>query len=235
MKNFIYSTAILFFFSCSKDTSDEKTSENPKTSQTIVNNTSDCFEKFDENYDELLTRTDIEEFLTIDNSSYQMNSSYRSVHHQWNSDRPELVFNISGQTIKGPDRNRIEIKSLGFYDNSNPNEILEIFDIGYKKLTQEEYQNLLTNLETTYENDTDGFKRAKGFLDARLNSIYEPFIDLGTRAYWKWHDQHGIELIVLAGNTYFTIESKTSDKPEENLKIAKNLAKKIMNKCSTQR
>src|SRR5690554_1390539 len=108
MKTIIYSTAILFLFSCGNATSEGSTHKVSDTSQTIERKTSTCFETFDERYEELLTRSDIEEILSIDDASYQMEtSSYGSAQHQWKSDRPDLEYNIAGQSIKGPDRNRI--------------------------------------------------------------------------------------------------------------------------------
>src|SRR5690625_7000411 len=97
------------------------------------------------------------------------------------------------------------------------------FETSYKKLSEEEYQQLLLNIEKNYENDAAGLERAKGFLDARLNLVFESLNGLGDAAYWKWHDQHGIELVVLVGNTYFIIENKTAVTKEENLEIARQL------------
>src|SRR5690554_915674 len=231
MKTIIYSTALLFILSCGNQSTEESTAETARTSQSIDKKTSACFEKFDDRYDELLTRSDIEEILSIDDASYQMETSYGSAQHQWNSDRPDLEYNIAGQSIKGPDRNRIVIKNLNFYDSTDADEIMGNFDTSYKKLTQEEYDQLLSNLEKNYENDAAGLERAKGFLDARLNLEFESLNGLGDAAYWKWHDQHGIELAVLVGDTHFIIENKTAVSKEENLEIAKQLAEKVIEKC----
>lgn len=232
MKTIIYSTALLFLLSCGNHSTEESTTETARTSQSIDKKTSGCFEKFDDRIDELLTRSDIEEILSIDDASYQMEtSSYGSAQHQWNSDRPDLEYNIAGQSIKGPDRNRIVIKNLNFYDSTDADEIMGNFDTSYKKLTQEEYDQLLSNLEKNYENDAAGLERAKGFLDARLNLVFESLNGLGDAAYWKWDEQHGIELVVLIGDTHFIIENKTAVSKEENLEIAKQLAEKVIAKC----
>ena len=86
------------------------------------------------------------------------------------------------------------------------------------------------NIEKTYENDATGLARAK-ILDARLHLVYEALDGLGDAAYWKWDEQHGIELVVLIGDTHFIIENKTAVSKEENLEIAKQLAEKVIEKC----
>lgn len=232
MKTIIYSTALLFLLSCGNHSTEESTTETARTSQSIDKKTSGCFEKFDDRYDELLTRSDIEEILSIDDASYQMEtSSYGSAQHQWKSDRPDLEYNIAGQSIKGPDRNRIVLKNLKLYDSTDVTYIRDSFETSYKKLSEEEYQQLLLNVEKTYENDATGLARAKGFLDARLHLVYEALDGLGDAAYWKWDEQHGIELVVLIGDTHFIIENKTVVSKEENLEIAKQLAEKVIEKC----
>src|SRR5690625_7996158 len=90
-------------------------------------------------------------------------SSYGSAQHQWNSDRPDLEFIIAGQSIKGPDRNRIVLKNLKLYDSTDVTYIRDSFETSYKKLSEEEYQQLLLNIEKNYENDAAGLERAKGF------------------------------------------------------------------------
>lgn len=232
MKTIIYSTAILFLFSCGNATSEGSTHEVSDTSPTIERKTSTCYKTFDERYEELLSRSDIEGIISIDDSTYEMEtSSYGSVQHQWKSDRPDLEFIIAGQSIKGPDRNRIVLKNLKLYDSTDVTYIRDSFETSYKKLSEEEYQQLLLNVEKTYENDATGLARAKGFLDARLHLVYEALDGLGDAAYWKWDEQHGIELVVLIGDTHFIIENKTAVSKEENLEIARQLAEKVIEKC----
>lgn len=232
MKTIIYSTALLFILSCGNQSTEESTTETARTSQSIDKKTSGCFEKFDDRYEELLSRSDIEGIISIDDSTYEMEtSSYGSVQHQWKSDRPDLEFIIAGQSIKGPDRNRIVLKNLKLYDSTDVTYIRDSFETSYKKLSEEEYQQLLLNIEKTYENDATGLARAKGFLDARLHLVYEALDGLGDAAYWKWDEQHGIELAVLFGDTHFIIENKTAVSKEENLEIARQLAEKVIEKC----
>lgn len=196
-----------------------------------------CLKDKNYQYENILTKEDIAKHTQIDEASYKREISptqgkYGSCSYSWKSDRPDLVVEILGQNISGPDLNRVNIKLLDFYsEDQSQQEILEILDRSYKKLSEEEYQNLLSKLEKEYQNNSEELERAKGFLEARKNLVYQSDNSVGDRAYWKWSDEYGIELIVLKGNTQFTIECKTAADKETNLKTALNLAKEILAKC----
>lgn len=192
-------------------------------------------------YEDLLTKADIAKHVPIDEASYKMKASttkgqYGSCEYEWLSDRPDLEIELLGQTIKGADKNRVKIKQLDFYTDSDLSlykqaDATALFDQSYKRLSQQEYDELLANLEKQYAQDAAGLAQAKGFLDARLNMIYEPLSDLGDRAYWKWHEQHGIELVVLTGAAHFTIEAKLSAEAQSTLDASIQLAREVLAKC----
>src|SRR5690625_3019010 len=138
MKTIIYSMALLFIFSCGNHSTEERTTQPAIPSQSIDKRTAGRFEKCDDRITQLLTRSEIEEILSIDDASYQMEtSSDGSAQHQWNSDRPDLEFIIAGQSIKGPDRNRIVLKNLKLYDSTDVTYIRDSFETSYKKLREE--------------------------------------------------------------------------------------------------
>src|SRR5690606_7428242 len=128
------------------------------------------------------------------------------------------------------DKNRVNITQLSFYTDRDdklytPAEAMARFDQAYKKLSQQEYEELLANLEKQYTNDLAGFEQAKGFLDARMNFKYEALDDLGDRAYWKWHEHYGISLVVLTGAAQFTIETRVSAEAASTLDAAVKFAR----------
>lgn len=202
---------------------------------------SKCLMAKDYKYEELLTKADIAKHIAIDEASYEMEISptkgeYGSCTYKWLSDRPDLEIEILGQTIQGPDKNFVVVKMLDFYTDRDLKLYSQasaqaLFDQSYKKLSQQEYNELLGNLEKEYANDASQFEKAKGFLDARMNFKFEPVEGLGDRAYWKWHDTHGIELVVLAGATRFTIENKTSGDQSTALAHAVKFAEEVLAKC----
>lgn len=224
---------VLFLMSCS-DKTDIAEGSSPITK---------CLMAKDYKYEELLTKNDVAKYTSIDEASYKMDISptkgtYGYCEYKWKSDRPDLVIEVAGQTITGPDRNIVKLTKLDFYTDSqlklyNQESAIALFDQSYKKLSQEEYNELLANLEKQYANNPEGFEQAKGFLDVRMNLKYQPVENLGDRAYWKWHNTYGLELVVLAGTAHFSIEAKLSAEANNTLDIAIKLAKEVLAKCST--
>jgi len=192
-------------------------------------------------YEELLTKSDIAKHVTIDEGSYKVDVSptrgeYGSCRYEWHSNRPDIPMELLGQVISVPDKNRVTLKMLGFYTDGelkrySQASAIELFDQTYKKLSQQEYQELLANLTKEYANDNAGFEQAKGFLDARMAFTFEPVANLGNRAYWSWHEEEGITLVVLAGAAYFTVESKTTADTTTSLEHAVHFAKEVLAKC----
>lgn len=233
MKQLLIKTLLLAFFASCTD-------KEPKSK--IDNSMADCFIKVDYRYEDLLTKADIAKHITIDEASYKMEISsikgeYGSCLYSWKSNRPDFKKDILGQIIAVPDKNHVEIKRLNFYTSSqltlyNHDSALSLFDQSYKKLSQQEYDDLLANLQKEYANNPAGFEEAKGFLDARMNSSYLPVDNLGSRAYWKWNDEYGISLVVLTGTVHFTIEAKVAATKEPSLEVAVKFAKEVLSKCN---
>lgn len=137
---------------------------------------------------------------------------------------------------KRPDINQVTIKLLDFYTDKDlkrnkQESVLDLFDQGYKKLSQTEYDELLANFEKKLGDKPNELAQAKKMLDSRMKFTYKSVDNLGDRAYWKWNDEYGIELVVLTGNAKFTILSKTSGKPQTSLNDAIKFAKEVLAKC----
>lgn len=200
-----------------------------------------CMMAKDYKYEDLLTKADVARHVTIDEASYKAKVSatkgkYGYCEYRWASDRPDLEIEVAGQTIKGPDMNLVKLTKLDFYTDSvlklySKESAIALFDEGYKKLSQQQYDELLENLKKEYANRPTEFEQAKGFLDQRMKFAYETVSQLGDRAYWKWHDRYGIELVVLAGATYFTLETKISQQAGTSLDVAVKFAKEVLAKC----
>lgn len=206
-----------------------------------INEVTNCLLSKDYKYEELLTKADILKHVNIDEASYKMDVStirgeYGSVVYDWNSNRPDLQRELLGQIINYADKNRITVKRLTFYSDSElslykHDSFLSLFDFTYKKLSQQEYNDLLSNLQKEYANDQTGYLKAKEFLDLRMTFNYESINNLGDRAYYQWNEESGIILIVLVGSSHFTVESKTSGDKNIALNHAVLFAKEVLEKC----
>ena len=69
-------------------------------------------------------------------------------------------------------------------------------------------------------------------MKVRAKSSWDFVEELGSSAWYKWSEQWGGELVVLAGISQFTILTKISTNPEENREIAIKLADKVLAKCN---
>lgn len=142
---------------------------------------------------------------------------------------------IAGRKIKLSNPNQVIIKLLDFYtdedlERNEQKSAIDLFDMGYKKLSQEEYNEILSNIEKRLGDKPKDLSRAKKMMKSRMDFTYKPIDNLGDRAYWKWND-YGIELVVLTGKARFTILSKTNGEPEISLDHTIHFAKEILSKC----
>ena len=194
----------------------------------------------DYDYEALLTKADIAKHVNIDESSFKKEISatkgkYGNCTYSWESGRPKMEKVIAGRDMKLPDPNKVVIKLLDCYteediEKNEQKSAIDLFDMGYKKLSQAEYDELLANFEKKLGDKPKELAQAKKMMESRMDFTYKPIDNLGDRAYWKWND-YGIELVVLTGNARFTILSKTTGKPESSLEHAVNFAKEVLAKC----
>lgn len=201
---------------------------------------SQCLADKDYDYEALLTKADIAKHVTIDEASFEMKISptkgkYGSSTYSWESGRPKMEKVIAGRDVKLSDPNKVVIKLLDFYtqedlEKNKQDSAIDLFDMGYKKLSQEENNEILANLEKKLGDKPEDLARAKKMMESRMDFTYKPIDNLGDRAYWKWND-YGIELVVLTGNARFTILSKTTGEPETSLDHAIHFAKEVLAKC----
>lgn len=201
---------------------------------------SQCLADKDYDYEALLTKADIAKHVTIDEASFEMKISptkgkYGSSTYSWESDRPKIEKMIAGRDMELPDPNKVVIKLLDFYtqedlEKNKQDSAIDLFDMGYKKLSQEENNEILANLEKKLGDKPEDLARAKKMMESRMDFTYRAIDNLGDRAYWKWND-YGIELVVLTGYAKFTILSKTTGEPETSLAHAIHFAKEVLAKC----
>lgn len=226
--------SVLIFAAC--NTNDNK----PVPQDNEVTN---CFLGYDYDYEKLLTKEDIQKVISIDETSFKKKISsnkdnYGYCQYKWKSDRPDLQMELLGQNITGPDYNIVEIKRLDFLDQKdlelyNHKSFIDLFNVGYEKLTEAKFKELKNNLEKEYAKDKDALENALKLLEIRKNLTYEKFNNLGDSAYWKWDDTYGVELVVLTGQVKFTILGKTTNNRQEGLATAVKLAELVLQKCKS--
>ncbi len=199
-----------------------------------------CLQNFDYQYEKMLTKADIGKHLTIDEATYKldvttMKGQYGSATYKWDSDRPAFPVEVLGYVFMQPDPNRVEFTQLHFYDAKelelyNQQSVIDLFERGYKKLSDAEVKEARESLDKHYADDPAGLAQAHELLDARLTFNYHLVEQLGDCAYWSW-GQYGLELNVLAGTASFSLRTKFSAEAETTLPIAVALAKEILAKC----
>lgn len=243
MKKTLYILIGTGLLSCSNTGNADTDKTYTDKARTEFNAISQCLEDKNYQYETLLTKADIAKYVPIDEASFKEDiasrkDKYGSCVYSWTSDRPEkeIVSKATGATFKRPDRNKVTIKLLDFYTDKdlkthNQDSPADLFDQGYKKLSQAEYDELLANLEQKLRDKPEDLARAKKMLDRRMKFKYKPVETLGDRAYWKWTD-YGVELVVLAGRARFTILSKTAGDPETALEHATHFAREVLAKCA---
>lgn len=227
---------VFLLFSCnsgnkesSGTTADGKTE---KVSKKDSKKTYDCLEKFEDDYSLLLTKEEMTSVYPInsDKVKQQLRSgSYGEHMYQWPSDRPTFTMEVSGMKMELPDQNTMGVKNLSFYsDKSDIKSNIEIFDMGYKELSEKEVDKIQENLA---KQDDEIKKTGEDLMKARVQRSWDFVEGLGSSAWYKWNEQWGGELVVLAGISKFTILTKISADPAQNREIAIKLAEKVLAKC----
>lgn len=233
MKKTVFLAGLGFLlFSCS--TEDTTASVGSSETSTTKGQELDCqlLEKFKEDYSGLLTKEDIASVYAVDFSKAKeklRSGSYGEYSFSWPSDRPDLIMESSGMKFNIPDNNTIGIKTFSYStSDKDMKSMIATFDMGYKKLSEEELDKINKNLEKQEE---EVKSTGEDMMKIRGNKGWEFIEGLGSSAWYKWNEKYGGELAVLAGKAKFYIIIKISDNPQENRDLARKLAEKVIAKC----
>lgn len=222
---------VVILFSCNSGNKESSNASSENKSEKSSAKSYDCLKDHEDDYAALLTKEEMASVYTInDKAKVALRSgSYGEHIYQWDSDRPAFTMEVSSMKIDVPDQNTIGIKNLSFRsDKSDLNSIIGTFDMGYKQLSDKEIDQMSKNLEKA---DDEIKKTGQDLLKLRAKSSWEAVDNLGSSAWYKWSDQWGGELVVLAGRAQFTILTKISSDPDENKELTKQLAEKVLAKC----
>lgn len=222
----------ILLFSCD---SGETTSSDGKGENTNGNNAGlNCalLAEMEEDYSQLLTKEDMASVYAIDFDKAKedlRSGSYGEYIFSWPSDRPEFAMEMSGMKFNVPDKNTIGIKTFSYYTgDTDMKSFTETFDMGYKELSEEELERINRNLNKQEEEIKS---TGEDMMVIRGKRSWEFVEGLGTSSWYKWNNQYGGELAVLAGRAKFYIIIKISDNPQENRDLARKLAEKVIAKC----
>lgn len=225
---------VCLLVSCNSGSKESSSSlESTKTSsKSSKQNSYDCLKDYEDSYDKLITKEEMASVYSIPFSEAKEDlsgGSYGEYSFQWESDRPGIPMTISGITVDAPDRNTIGIHNLSFSsEKSSLESVRSTFDMGYKELSDAELKQIEENLKNaSKEVQESGAK----LMETRKKMVWEAVDDLGSSAWYKWGDQYGGELVILAGRTKFQIRLKISQDSRENLEVAKKLARLVLDKC----
>lgn len=232
MKKMIFLSGVSFvLFSCNADSSGTSSATKNDNSNS-KDMTCALLEKYDEDYSGLLTKEEMASVYPIDFDKAEVelrNGSYGEYIFRWPSNRPAMQMEASGMKLDIPDQNAIGVSK--FFFNSGDFELqssIDHFEMGYKKLSDAELKQIEENLSKQKENVKSD---AKNFMKVRDKMHWEFIEGLGSSAWYKWKDDFGGELSVMAGKARFTILIKISSDPNENKELAQKLAEKIIAKC----
>lgn len=238
MKKMVFLGGMVFvLFSCNsgkKEASDVSSdSKTEKVSSKSDGKPNDCLKEFKDDYSALLTKEEMTSVYPIDfeEADQELRSgSYGQHIYQWPSDRPTFTMDVSGMKMELPDENTIGIKNLSFYsDKTEMKSVIATFDMGYKQLSDKELERIQENLA---KQDDEVKKTGGELMELRAKRSWSFVEGLGSSAWYKWNDQWGGELVVLAGKAKFTILAKISNDPDENQELAKQLAERVIAKCN---
>lgn len=237
MKKTIVLVGLAFvLFSCNsgnKESTDATSADKTEKASKKSNLKSyDCLKDFNDDYEALLTKAEMASVYPIsDKAKVELRSgSYGEHIYRWESDRPSFTMKVSNMKMDVPDQNTIGVKNLSIHsDKAKLESIVQTFDMGYKKLSQEELDKIQSNLKKA---DKDVKETGENLMKVRAKTSWEAVNGLGSSAWYKWNDQWGGELVVLAGRVSFTILTKISSDAEENKELTKQLAEKVLAKCN---
>lgn len=232
MKKVAFLVGIAFvLFSCNSGNNESSSSNSDKSAETL-NKSYDCLKEYQEDYSGLLTKEDMTAVYSFDLNTAKVElrpGNYGRHIYSWLSDRPDLEYEVSGMKLKGPDRNTMGVALLSFYsDDSDMKSTRKLFDRGYKQLSEKELKEIENNLS---KQNNEIKKTGKDMMKVRKKSNWDFVENIGSSSWYKWNNQFGGELAVLAGKAKFYIRLKISDDPQENLEVAKKLAEKVLAKC----
>lgn len=234
MKQIAVIVSLCFFFSCKNEGTQSKEQELGVASKSISLN---CLGSLDYTYTQLLPVENLAELLGLSINDFEIKTTdrkdqYGNAYYFWKSDRPEVQSPVS-EHIFLPDDNFVGISNLSAYNSEMKSaEILDAFDRAYKVLSDEELAQIEENLNQHLEGKSDEERKSvEGLVEARQNSTFQEIENMGDLAYWKFNLENGGELVTLYGNEKFSIHVKINHNADENLRIAKNIAKKVLEKC----
>lgn len=223
----------LMLFSCNSNNKESSTeSKTDNASSKADGKSYNCLQKFMDDYSLLLTKDEMNAVHPIDFNVAEVelrSGSYGQHMYQWPSDRPTFTMEMSGMKMQLPDQNTIGVKNLSFYsDKSDMKSTIATFDMAYKELSEKELEKIQANLDK----QSDEIKSTgEDLMKVRAKRSWDFVEDLGSSAWYKWNEQWGGELVVLAGKANFNIIVKISNDPNENKEVAKKLAEKVLAKC----
>jgi hypothetical protein len=242
MRNLLLKTgafAILLSSSCLYEgaSSPTRNSRDNNSSSKAELKVSNCLESFNYDYvrmltiDDIVKNHDVGDLLKVEIKDGEVKGEYGSVTYIWPSGRPDIQTKINTIVMGVPDPNSVILKKLAFYDNSSE-ETVEHFSRSYEYLSTKELKEVNVNLEKNFGDDPERLAQAKSLMKSRESMNFELIEGIGTRAYWRWGDKFGGELVSLIGRSKFTVITKVSIDSSENLELAKRLALEVINKCN---
>ncbi len=224
----------LFILSCGNSEKNDSNSTSAAENEEV----SSCFGKYLNQMDQMLTKADIQKHyqgdLTQAELDYDTISSpkYSAVIYSWKGDEDRTERKTYKGKDYGPKWYKIGIGKLHFYDEDVKSPI-DVFNRTYRTMTAEEkakaQEEISKELNKKTENEQTK-KTAKKVTGSIIPQIkFDPVAGVGDAAVWDYMDDC---LKVLKGKAIFDVIVDVSDNHEEDVKLAKALAKEVLSKCN---
>lgn len=229
------SIAVLLFVmnACKSDNKDPQENENGISNM----ETTSCFERYSTKYDKLLTKADISKQYPVDFSKAEKEydttntpSSYEEMVYSWPSKRTRTM-EVLGRKYTLPVDNKIGMGSIRFFseDEKYPiNRFTSMYDLSDTE-KEKAKESIDKEVDKKEQLDKQSKKTAKKLTGSILSNMkFSPVEGVGDAAVWDYMES---SLIVLKGRTRFTVIVDVGTNHQEEVNLAKKLAKSIMEKC----
>ncbi len=250
MKSSIYFLflSILAFAGCGGTENETvKDVANKKVKSSSTQNS--CLESYAMDPCKLISLADVAELSDVEVSSIEKkppldmfkNPMMRTCIFRWPSDRT-MTVEVLSQSRTVPVENEVFVGSFQILDDPDSRikpPYTEWFDRAYRQMTEEEQEKYQKMIDDEVDKQTNDDKQssqaksmAKSFMKMAGTDQYIKVDEVGDKAtavITKKSPQ--VSLNILHGNVKFNVNVNVSDDSEENLKLSKVIAQKILSRC----
>ena len=239
---------VLFLFSCGSQDSSSVQKEKKAPTELEVSVGNSCLS-------DLVESNEIEKMISIDqiaelaaiaanevriDDNKASTAQYSTVKYSWEPEEERtftLEVKVGGQTVSqsGPLKNSVDVGMIEIIEPIGDRTPLEIFDLTYGPKTQAQKEKDKAAVDRAKESSDQVDESSSELIKDMVDKFnYTKVKDTGTRAYGSVQKAGGMvfyNLYVLHENTMFEVTTDVSDDSEEDARMAKLVAQRIVANC----